>query len=355
MISFAARVVAWQRMHGRRDLPWQQAPDPYRIWLSEIMLQQTQVATVLPYFVRFVAAFPDVAALASAPLARVLEHWSGLGYYRRAHHLHAAARIVVERHDGRFPSDSATLATLPGIGRSTAAAIAAFSGGERAAILDGNVKRVLARHGGVDGWPGAPKVEARLWEIASSRLPNLDGEGDACGTMTAYTQGLMDLGATVCTRNRPRCDACPVGDDCVAHREQRSDVLPACRPRKLLPKREINVLLLEHDGRLLFERRPLLGVWPGLWGFPEFDVNDDLSERACARFGIVANECVPMPVLRHVFTHFALTMHPMRIRLEAPPAQAHADDLTWLSIDEARSAAVPAPVRRMLDSISRPL
>ena len=347
MISFAARVVAWQRAYGRRDLPWQRTPDPYRIWVSEIMLQQTQVAAVLPYFTRFVAAFPDVAALASAPLALVLEHWSGLGYYRRAHHLHAAACIMVEQHDGRFPSDAATLSTLPGIGRSTAAAIAAFSHGERAAILDGNVKRVLARHAGVDGWPGAPEIEARLWEIASSRLPKPNGEGDSRATMTGYTQGLMDLGAMVCTRNRPRCDACPVSDDCVAHREQRTDALPARRPRKVLPKREVNVLLLEYRGRLLFERRPPLGVWPGLWSFPEFGVNDDVRERACARFGIVANECVAMPALTHAFTHFALTMHPLRMCVEGP-AHAHSDDLAWLSIDEARRAAVPAPVRTIL-------
>ena len=351
MISFAARIVAWQRVHGRRDLPWQRSGDPYRIWLSEIMLQQTQVAAVLPYFVRFAAAFPDVAALASAPIARVLEHWSGLGYYRRAHHLHAAARIVVEQHAGRFPSDAATLATLPGIGRSTAAAIAAFARGERAAILDGNVRRVLARHGGVEGWPVAPKVEARLWEIAKSRLPKMNRRVDACATMTAYTQGLMDLGATVCTRNRPRCNACPVSGDCIAHREQRTEALPTRRPRKVLPIREINVLLLEHGGRFLLERRPTLGVWPGLWSFPEFDVNDDVRERACARFGIVANECVPMPASTHVFTHFALTMHPMRIHVEGAPAHAHSDDLTWLSIDEARCAAVPAAVRRLLESV----
>src|SRR5512143_2699547 len=197
--DFAKRLVNWQRVHGRRDLPWQGTRDAYRIWLSEIMLQQTQVATVLPYYARFLAEFPGAVALARAPLARVLELWSGLGYYRRAHHLHAAARAVVADHGGRFPGDAATLATLPGIGRSTAAAIAAFASGERGAILDGNVKRVLARHRGVDGWAGTPAVEAKLWRIAESLLPA--GGRD----IAAYTQALMDLGATLCTRSRPRC------------------------------------------------------------------------------------------------------------------------------------------------------
>ncbi|MFI4888418.1 MAG: A/G-specific adenine glycosylase, partial [Burkholderiales bacterium] len=244
--SFAARVIAWQRRCGRRDLPWQNTRDAYRIWLSEVMLQQTQVATVLPYFTRLVSEFPTVGALAAAPLSRVLELWSGLGYYRRAHHLHAAARTVADRHAGRFPSDAATLATLPGIGRSTAAAIAAFAGDERGAILDGNVKRVLARHRGIDGWPGAPRVEAGLWRVAEALLP--DAANGASNAIAAYTQGMMDIGATICTRSRPHCDACPVNDDCIARRDGRVDSLPSPRPRKALPQRSVAVLLLERNG-----------------------------------------------------------------------------------------------------------
>ena len=251
--AFAARVVAWQRTHGRHDLPWQNTRDAYRIWLSEIMLQQTQVTTVLPYYERFVAAFPDVAALAAAPLERVLEHWSGLGYYRRAHHLHAAARAVVAGHGGGFPHDAATIATLPGVGRSTAAAIAVFAHGERAAILDGNVKRVLARHAGVEGFPGAASVEARLWALAEARLPTQDVE--------PYTQGLMDLGATLCTRTKPRCGECPVAADCVARRDGRVDELPSPRPAKALPRKAVRVLLLERAGEVLLERRAPTGIW----------------------------------------------------------------------------------------------
>src|SRR4029078_11336010 len=199
MKTCAARVSEWQRVHGRHDLPWQQDRDPYRIWLSEIMLQQTQVATVLPYYARFVAAFPTVASLAAAPLDHVLAIWSGLGYYRRAHHLHAAANAVVRDQGGVFPRDAATLAALPGIGRSTAAAIAAFASDERGAILDGNVKRVLARHRGVDGWPGEPRVQAALWQIADALVP------PNASDIRAYTQGLMDIGATICTRTRQQC------------------------------------------------------------------------------------------------------------------------------------------------------
>src|SRR5206468_1019369 len=221
--SFAERLVAWQHTHGRHDLPWQHTRDAYRIWLSEIMLQQTQVATVIPYYQRFVAAFPDVRALAAAPLARVLEHWSGLGYYRRAHHLHGAAKAVVADHGGVFPTAAATLAALPGIGRSTAAAIATFAGGPPAPILDGNVKRVLARHRGIAGFPGAVEVERELWRNAEALLPRRDA--------TAYTQALMDLGATVCTRAQPRCSECPVAADCVARATGRIAELPSPRPK----------------------------------------------------------------------------------------------------------------------------
>ena len=351
MASFAARVVAWQRMHGRRDLPWQASRDAYRIWLSEIMLQQTQVATALPYYARFVAQFPTVEALAAAPLARVLACWSGLGYYRRAHHLHAAARTVVERHQGRFPTDAATLATLPGIGRSTAAAIAAFAGGERGAILDGNVKRVLARHRGVDGWPGTPRVGATLWRSAEALLPSqVDCARDG-QTIGDYTQGMMDLGATICTRTRPRCDACPVAGDCFARREARVDSLPSPRPRKVLPKREIVVLLLACDRAVLLEQRPPVGVWSGLWSFPEAPLDVDVRAHVFARFGMHVAAHDPMPPLTHVFTHFALTMHPIRVRIDAPQPCATMPGAAWFEVEAALDAAVPAPVRRLLRDV----
>jgi A/G-specific adenine glycosylase len=338
---FASRVVEWQREHGRRDLPWQQTRDAYRIWLSEIMLQQTQVATVLRYYPRFVDAFPDVTSLAAAPLARVLELWSGLGYYRRAHHMHAAARDVVERFDGRFPVDSASLITLPGVGRSTAAAIAAFASRERGAILDGNVRRVLARHRGIDGRPGEPRVEALLWREADALLPDHEDIG-------AYTQGMMDLGATICSRSHPQCERCPVAGDCIARSDGRVHELPAPRPRKSLPRREVVVLLIERDGHVLLERRPATGVWPGLLGLPELPVGADVSAAITARFGVPPASIERLPHLTHVFTHFALEMRPSRIVMDAWPPHLSHPSLEWLPPHRVAGAAVPAPVRRLL-------
>ena len=260
MPGFARRIVDWQRTHGRHDLPWQRTRDAYRIWVAEIMLQQTQVATVIPYYDRFLAAFPDVSALARADEDAVLAQWSGLGYYRRARHMHAAAREVVDRHRGAFPRDSAMLAALPGIGPSTAAAIAAFASGERGAILDGNVKRVLARHRGIDGDPASPAVESALWALARRLVPR-----EAIG---AYTQGMMDLGATLCTRTKPRCGDCPVARDCVARREGRTGELPGKRSRRALPHREVQLVWAERAGDVLLERRPSTGVWGRLWSLP---------------------------------------------------------------------------------------
>ena len=341
--DFAQRVIAWQRVHGRRDLPWQNTRDAYRIWLSEIMLQQTQVATVTPYFERFVEAFPDVRALTAASIDRVLARWSGLGYYRRAHHLHAAAQRVVEIYGAEFPRDAVTLATLPGIGRSTAAAIAAFAHGARGAILDGNVKRVLARHRGVDGYPGLPKVEAALWSIAESLLP-------AAGIET-YTQALMDLGAKVCTRTKPRCDDCPVARDCVARRDDRIGQLPSPRPRKVLPRRSVRVLLFERGGEILFEKRPPIGIWGGLWSLPEIPLDDDARAFVRRRFDADATVGADLPPIEHGFTHFALTLHPQRIRVTRWPARAEAPQYVWLARDDALHAALPAPIRKLLRSL----
>ena len=341
--AFEARVIAWQRTHGRHDLPWQDTRDPYRIWLSEIMLQQTQVAAVVPYYVRFVRAFPDVAALAGAPIDAVLAHWSGLGYYRRAHHLHAAAQAIMATHGGRFPRDAATLATLPGIGRSTAAAIAAFAIGAREPILDGNVKRVLARHRGIAGWPGAPTVEAALWRAAEEALP-------ARGIET-YTQGLMDLGATVCARTNPRCAACPVAADCVARNEQRTAELPSPRPRKILPQRAVRVLLIERGGEILFEKRPALGIWGGLWSLPECALEDDVRAAVHTRFGARVELRDALPPIAHGFTHFALTLHPQRVAAARWPLRAEAPGMLWLAPADAHHAALPAPIKKLLRSL----
>ena len=340
MKSFAARLIAWQRKHGRHDLPWQHTRDAYRVWLSEIMLQQTQVATVIPYYNRFLASFPDVRALAAAPLDRALEHWSGLGYYRRAHHLHAAAKAIVERHDGVFPRDAQTIATLPGVGRSTAAAIAAFAFGERGAILDGNVRRLLARHCGIAGFPGDKNVEAKLWAAAESLLPERDIE--------AYTQALMDLGATICTRTTPRCGECPVATDCVARRDDRIAELPSPRPRKTLPQRAVRVLVIERAGAILFEKRPAAGIWSGLWSLPEIDVDADVARQCKARFAtdVIVGEA--LSPIEHGFTHFRLTIHPQRIAVRKWPPRAEAPGLVWLTRDDALTAALPAPIKALM-------
>jgi A/G-specific adenine glycosylase len=304
------------------------------------MLQQTQVGTVIPYYDRFVASFPDVRALAAAPLERVLEHWSGLGYYRRAHHLHAAARAIVERHEGVFPRDARTIATLPGIGRSTAAAIAAFAFGTRGAILDGNVRRVLARHRGIAGYPGETRVEQALWKQAEALLPDHD--------IGAYTQALMDLGAAICTRAAPRCADCPVATDCIARRERRIAELPSPRPRKMLPRRAVRVLLIEHAGAILFEKRPAAGIWAGLWSLPEIAVDDDVVQQCEARFAtsVVAGEA--LAPIEHGFTHFRLTIHPQRIAVRRWPARAETPGLVWLTRDDALAAALPAPIKALI-------
>jgi A/G-specific adenine glycosylase len=307
------------------------------------MLQQTQVTTVLPYYQRFLGSFPDVQALARAPIARVLEHWSGLGYYRRAHHLHEAAREVVARHGGVFPRDAATLATLPGIGRSTAAAIAAFASGERAAILDGNVKRVLARHAGIEGFPGEPRVAAQLWDVAQARLP--------AGDIERYTQGMMDLGAALCMRTRPRCDVCPVADDCVARNSHRTHLLPTPRARKPLPQRAVRVLVLERDGHILFEQRPPTGIWGGLLSLPELALDDDVDVALRTRFAVTPRAQRALPALRHGFTHFGLTLHPRWIEVADMHRAGEAAGL-WLTRDAALAAALPAPIRRLLEGLT---
>jgi A/G-specific adenine glycosylase len=353
--TFASRVIAWQRVHGRRDLPWQRGDSTnkaYRVWLSEIMLQQTQVATVIPYFERFIAAFPDVRALAHASIDNVLAVWSGLGYYRRAHHLHQAAQRIVAEHRGEFPRDAATLATLPGIGRSTAAAIAAFSQGEHVAILDGNVKRVLARHRAIDGFPGAPKVAAKLWTIADALLPSAQRRAwGSSSDIAEYTQGMMDLGATICTRANPKCDDCPVKRDCRARRENRVDELPAPRPRKTLPHRDVRVLLFECRGEILLEKRPPLGIWGGLWSLPEIALDDDARVFARRRFDAEATVRVDLAPIQHGFTHFALTLHPQRVDVASWPSRAEMPSHVWLTRDDALNAALPSPIRKLLRSL----
>ncbi len=342
-MSFAGRVIGWQQSHGRRDLPWQGTRDAYRIWVSEIMLQQTQVAAVIPYYTRFLQRFPDVLALASSPSADVMAAWAGLGYYSRARNLHRCAQTVVERHEGRFPATVDALAELPGIGRSTAAAIAAFAFGERAAILDGNVKRVFARHFGVEGYPGATAVERRLWSFAERELP-------ASG-IESYTQGLMDLGATLCARARPRCGDCPVAVTCVAKAQERTAELPAPRPAKSRPVRHAIVVIVRDDrGALLLETRPPTGIWGGLVSLPEFEAEADdeqLKFAIAERYALQVDLNEALPALRHEFSHYSLVMHPRVAAVRRALGAASAAS-QWLEPDALQGAALPAPVKRLL-------
>jgi A/G-specific adenine glycosylase len=342
--AFAKSITAWQRVHGRHGLPWQGRRDPYRIWVSEIMLQQTQVATVIPYYERFMARFPDVAAIAQADVDEVLAHWSGLGYYSRARHLHRAARVIGERHCGIFPATFDEVAALPGIGRSTAAAIMVFAYGKRHAILDGNVKRVLARACGIAGYPGDKATADALWRAAERLLPR--------GGIEAYTQGLMDLGATVCARRQPNCAACPVAASCAALRERRIDELPAPRPRKALPHRNTVMLVLEHRGELLLEKRPAPGIWGGLWCFPELAAGEDPAAACAQRYGAQVRGVERLPDVEHGFTHFSLTISPHRLQVSSLVPRVAEAAQQWLSIEKLREAAIPAPVRWIAESLA---
>jgi len=340
--SFSARLIHWQRRHGRHDLPWQQTRDAYRIWLSEIMLQQTQVATVIPYYQRFLARFPDVAALAASPVETVLEVWAGLGYYARARNLHRCAQVIVSEHQGGFPQDPVLLAGLPGIGRSTAAAICVFAFGTRAAILDGNVKRVLARCFAIEGFPGNAKVEREMWQLAESLLPAADNE--------AYTQGLMDLGATLCTRSNPACDDCPMHEICMARRDGKQADLPVAKPGKTLPEREVRVLVITDGQRYLLERRPPTGIWGGLLALPELSSSHETAGDFVRRRGCRLLETVELAALRHAFSHFRMNIQPMLCRVEAMGGLVEEPGWEWLDARGIDSAALPAPVKRVLKS-----
>jgi A/G-specific adenine glycosylase len=340
--AFAPRLLAWHRSHGRHDLPWQVDRSPYRVWLSEVMLQQTQVATALPYFGRFCAALPDLRALAGAPLDQVLALWSGLGYYSRARNLHRAAGLCLERHGGELPDDLDALMALPGIGRSTAGAILAQAFGQRAAILDGNVKRVLCRSHGIDGFPGLPQVERSLWQLAQAQLPDAE--------LPAYTQAVMDLGATVCTRSRPACPRCPLRADCRALAGDRVAELPVPRPTRVLPQRSAAWwLLVDDQDRVLLERRPERGIWGGLWSLPEFADAGAAAIALALRLGRDAGPPRALAPVRHVFSHFALNAQPLRWRLDrSSMALADGEGERWLARHELAALGLPQPVRQLL-------
>ena len=343
MTGFAPRLLEWFEREGRHDLPWQIDPTPYRVWVSEIMLQQTQVSTAAPYFEAFTRRFPDVGALASASLDEVLHLWSGLGYYARARHLHRAARLVVERHGGEFPDRLDAAMALPGVGRSTAGAVLALAHGERHPILDGNARRVLARCFGVEGHPGQPAVERRLWAIAEDCTP---GE-----RVAEYTQAIMDLGATVCTRSRPACLLCPVNSLCVARAHNLQDRLPTPRPRRSRPERPVWVVVaLRGPGRVLLERRPPAGLWGGLWTLPEFPTRAH-AEQWCREQLVGTARPRRGEVLRHAFSHYTCVMRPLELHCRGMgPGLRDDASFRWIDLDESGGArvGVPRPVEMLV-------
>jgi len=340
----AARALRWYDRHGRHDLPWQHPRSAYRVWVSEIMLQQTQVATVIPYFLRFVTELPDMATLAAAPRDRVLALWSGLGYYQRARHLHEAAAICMRDHDGELPRALSSLTALPGVGRSTAGAILALAHGQRQPILDGNVRRLLCRHRGVRGWPGNAAVLAELWKIAEASLPD--------ARIDDYTQALMDLGATVCTPTAPRCEQCPLRDDCIAQREGIVAQLPQRRPSKALPTRQTCVLIACDDKRrILLQRRPRVGVWAGLWSLPEA-VDTDSAQAWLSRHAQVG-ESRHLASFTHTFSHYRLQIQPLLwSNVRRRDRIGDNDDLRWQALAEMRELGLPAPIRKLLEGLS---
>lgn len=341
MDGFANKLLAWFDDHGRHDLPWQRDATPYHVWLSEIMLQQTQVTTVIPYYQRFTEIFPDVHVLAAAPEDAVLAQWSGLGYYARARNLHRAAQMVVTEHDGRFPADLEALQALPGVGRSTAGAILSIALGGRAAILDGNVKRVLARYHAVEGWPGKRAVADTLWAHAEAHTP---GE-----RVADYTQAIMDLGATLCTRSAPACDDCPQKQDCQARKLGQQSAFPGKKPRRQIPLRErCYVLALTPERELLLEKRPAQGIWGGLWCFPEVD-DADAARRWCEQeLGAKVAQQRGLEPLGHTFTHFKLVLNPELLLLSTAPHRiADSDQLRTFPLQREPEVGLAAPIRRL--------
>lgn len=341
---FAPRLLEWWRRAGRHDLPWQHDRTPYRVWISEIMLQQTQVATVIPYYARFLGRFPDVAALAKAPLDEVLHHWSGLGYYARARNLHAAARAILDQHEGNVPESIEVLESLPGIGRSTAGAILALSSDQRHPILDGNVRRVLARWAGIEGEPSRRETLDALWAASDAVTPPSDA--------APFTQAIMDLGATLCTARNPRCAACPLAENCVALASDRVDVLPTPRVGRPRPRRRVAWLVLRRAGEVRLVQRPARGLWGGLWSFPEYP--DGASASAAAReLGVPPGaRGRRLPVIVHEFTHFTLEIQawvhdlPREVSLTG-------EGETWYNSRRPAKLGLAAPVTALLADLAR--
>lgn len=343
--KFSQSVLKWFDKHGRKHLPWQQNITPYRVWLSEIMLQQTQVTTVIPYFERFIARFPTVEALAAAPIDEVLHLWTGLGYYARARNLHRCAQTVVNQYGGKFPDTVEALSELTGIGRSTAGAIVSIAHQKRAAILDGNVKRVLARYHAVDGWPGQTDTLNQLWEIAETYTPK---------TRTRdYTQAMMDLGAMICTRSKPSCDLCPLQAGCLAYAQGKQTSYPGKKPKKTLPVKEVQLIMLRNPaGDIWLNQRPPQGIWGGLWSFPELAIDADPKD-FIAGMGAKAIEHEIWDSYRHTFSHYHLDITPVLIQLSKSPTRIAEGASVWYNLHAPEALGLAAPVKKLLEKLAQ--
>ncbi len=341
MIEFSDRLLQWFGEHGRKDLPWQQSARPYEVWVSEIMLQQTQVQTVIPYYERFTRQLPDIASIARADIDVVLQLWSGLGYYARARNLHRAAQLICEQYAGKFPRTFEDVVALPGIGRSTAGAILSLAHDERHAILDGNVKRVLARHQAVAGWPGKTEVLNKLWSLAEANTPEK--------RVAEYTQAIMDLGATLCTRSNPACAACPVGGDCKARLSDAIEQFPGRKPKKAKPLKQITMVMAVNENTVYLERRPPAGIWGGLWSLPEVEDVDDWCRHVLQNS---PSDAEPRDILRHSFSHFDLDIQPVVVRVDAVSRNvADNPDATWYALDDNPPGGIAAPVQKLIDTL----
>lgn len=342
---FVAHLLHWFDGHGRHDLPWQHPRTPYRVWLSEIMLQQTQVATVIPYFLKFLHHFPTLPDLAAAENDAVMAQWAGLGYYARARNLHAAAKRCVADHGGELPRDLDALHALPGIGRSTAGAILSQAWKDPFAILDGNVKRVLTRYHGIEGFPGLPAVERPLWVLAEAHVAQVP-----VGRMADYTQAQMDLGATLCTRSRPSCVICPLQERCVARREGRTAELPTAKPSKVLPEREaVAVLLQDGQGRTLLQKRPETGIWASLWTLPQADTGLAMQDWFDAHVDGALEDAQALPLLQHTFSHYRLQLQVLRARVSG--LKVDHPMLRWVAAGDMPALGLPAPIRKLLEAV----
>lgn len=346
-MSLSRQILTWFDKHGRHDLPWQKNPTPYRVWVSEIMLQQTQVTTVIDYFERFMKRFPTLDKLANAPLDDVFELWSGLGYYARAKNLHKTAQIIQNDYNGKFPTDFNSVLELPGIGRSTAGAILSISTQQRYPILDGNVKRVLSRHFAVDGWYGNPKTLEKLWEHSETITPKK--------RVADYTQAIMDLGATVCTRSQPKCTVCPIAKTCEAKKSDRIKFYPMSKPRAKIPtKATAVVMLVSLKHQILLERRPIKGIWGGLWSLPECSLQTNIKEWCAKNFNLKLStkNIQPWEEFRHTFTHFHLNIHPVLCEIQEPKKPKSTGlNYQWYTFEKATNLGLPAPIRRLIEKL----